>query len=630
MTLRQRIGFCLGLLPLALGGQVFEAYDRAWAARYDGPAAGFDQVRALAVAPNGDIVAVGQSRGFGDVFQALVWRITPAGAPSSVWPDTGAGVGVRRFSSPIGHAGAEAVAIGPDDSVHVGGFVEIPFQDDDYQVLKLDAVGNLSSTWPDVGHGTGVRRYNRLSGPDQVRAIALADNGDVFVTGRSAGVTVPPAAVTIRYTAAGAAGFVAGYYSSGTLSTEPVGLLPWADGGVVVGGRTMWPNGRNAYFLLRYTSAGALSSAWPGATNGVRLYTGLDTGTNSEMAGLAQRADGGVVATGRSANTDGRYDATTISWAANGDLLWVVRRRAFAPQNDAGVAVAVGSDGDIFVLSESVSPTTGADFEVLRYTAAGAPSPAWPDVGWGVGVRRWNGAANGADRPRAMALDRLDNVYVTGESAIGGGAFALVMVKFTADGQLAWADSYEGPGGDIDQPTAVVIGANDVVVAGGSSTGVGSGQDAVVLAYTQQLPGWVDKPDSLLGAAGTNLRLSAAASSPGDLTYTWKRGGNVIGTGPALFPGPLGEDTAGEYELTVSDGFNVLRTSFLVGGMSVQAEFGNLMLRVFGPVGRTLAIDQSNDMQAWVPWQSFTLGASAMEFTPPLPNPMVFYRLRLP
>lgn len=625
------------LLPLALCGQISEAYERAWVARYDGPAAGFDQVRGIALAPNGDIIAVGQTRGFGDVFEMLAWRLTAAGQPSQSWPDNGAGVGIRRFRSLVGNSSAAAVVVRPDGDTFIAGYGTRLDRFEDFMTVRLDPSGDLSPLWPATStQGQGVRYYDRLGGADEIRAATLSTEGHIMVAGRSAGVTVPPVAVFIRYGQAGGqdGGQIYPTGSSGP-AAEAVGIIPWDGNGAVIGGRVQRPGGHFAYFIARFNANGSYSTAWPnlGSGAGLRFYTGAGSGlneTHSELTALARMADGGVVVTGLSANTDGRYDVATVAWSATGGRLWEVRRRAFAGGNDRGVALAVAPGGDILVLSESEGEGTGRDFELLRLTTAGAPSAAWPDTGHGVGVRRWNGAANGDDRPRALCLDRFGNVYVTGESARSGGGSSLVVIKFTADGRLAWEDAYEGPGGATDQPAAILIGAADTVVVGGTSAGDMTGQDALVAAYTQRLPTWEVEPAPVLGQGGEILRLSANAIGQPGLVTTWRRNGQVVGSGQVLLPGPLTEQTAGDYEVSVSDGFNTLTATFPVAGMALVLESGQVHLRVLGPNDRALAIDSSQDLQLWTPWQAFSLTSGAVEYAVPLPQTRVFYRLRLP
>lgn len=625
--------FCVlgSLLPTLLGVQASEPFVRAWEARYNGPASGFDQVKAMALAPNGDVIMVGQTRGTGDVFEMLAWRVTAAGEPSSAWADNGAGVGVRRFRSVVGNSSAEAVVVRPDGITFIGGYRTTLDKFEDSVLINLTPAGELNPSWPTVGTTypeMGIRNYDRIGGPDQIRALALSTDGNLLAAGRTVGVSSPSLALYLQYNLSGVRVGGQIYPTSGTNAAEAIGIVPMGSNGSVVGGRLLGVTGKYAYLFMRLNAGGGYTD-WLGGTTGVRTYTGINL-SNSEMAALARRTDGGVVATGRSANTDGLYDATTVSLSSNGTRIWDVRRRADPAGNDGGVALAVAPSGEIFVLSESTGGSTDSDFEILRYTAAGALSTAWADVGHGVGIRRWNGAADGADRPKAMVLDRLGNVYAAGETAVGDGSFAWVVVKFTAAGVLAWVDTYVGPGGEFDQPVALALGADDTVYAAGSSSGLSTGQDAAVIAYTQTFPELTVAPASVLGQEGGSLRLSATATGNPGLSYTWSREGQVVGSGPTLFPGPITAATAGNYTLSVSDGFNVITSSFFVSSLKILPGEGDLTLRVLGPAARNFVLDSSPDLVTWTPGAPFTVPAGLREFSVSLPAERIFYRLRAP
>src|SRR3989442_6339982 len=81
---------------------------------------------------------------------------------------------------------------------------------------------------------------------------------------------------------------------------------------------------------------------------------------------------------------------------------------------DVGGSVVTDLAGNVYVTGTSMGSGTGLDYVTIKYSPSGAPSPTWPDVGFGVGVRRYNGPVSGFDEAIKIFVDPMGNVYVTG------------------------------------------------------------------------------------------------------------------------------------------------------------------------------------------------------------------------
>jgi hypothetical protein len=103
------------------------------------------------------------------------------------------------------------------------------------------------------------------------------------------------------------------------------------------------------------------------------------------------------------------------------------------------------------------SAARGDDILVVKYNAAG--HALW--------TRVWDGGGGGAvgDWARAVACDAKGNVYVTG-SAGGSVNYDIVTIKYSSSGAFKWKMVWAGEESSSDEPQAMAVDANGVVVAG--------------------------------------------------------------------------------------------------------------------------------------------------------------------
>lgn len=96
-----------------------------------------------------------------------------------------------------------------------------------------------------------------------------------------------------------------------------------------------------------------------------------------------------------------------------------------------------------------------------------------------------------------------------------------------------------------------------------------------------------------------------------------------------LFRGAFRPGLAGNYELRVTDGFNILSASFFVAGMGIGLDQGAVSLQLHGAAGRSLIIDASSDLEQWSQWQTINHAGGTLEIPVPAVERM-FFRLALP
>ena len=205
---------------------------------------GMDYVNAVALQPDGRIIAVGQITVFSSPpsYDFALARYTPDG---KLDPSFGRGGIVRTDVGGIDDA--NAVALQPDGRIVVVGSTG-PSGGEDYAVVRYVPDGNLD---PSFGRGGIVR--TDVGGIDHARAVALQPDGRIVVAGT----------VLARYTSDGT--LDPSFGSGGIVKTRGFGsfsavaLQP--DGKVVAGGSTYPVQVAGDFAFARYTPDGTLDAS---------------------------------------------------------------------------------------------------------------------------------------------------------------------------------------------------------------------------------------------------------------------------------------------------------------------------------------------------------------------------------
>jgi uncharacterized delta-60 repeat protein len=388
---------------------------------------------AVTVQPSdGKIVAAGDSSGG---FTAA--RYTTAGALDSTF-GSGGSVAISFFQNEFEHLGG--AAIDGSGRIVLAGVANNSRQGKAYIALaRLNSNGSLDSSFGSKGKVTTL-----ITQGAEIDALVIQPDGKPLV----AGWTFGGSALLARYNANGG---LDSSFGSGGIVTTTLGfgqtnyhsLALQSDGKILAGGVESPSATGNPYIftVARYSASGTLDATFD--SGGVVTTT---IGGNPDwqpvygVLGLLVQSNGMIVAAGTvPSNTGGsseevalaRYDATghlDPSFGTGGVVVTPTPASVF----DYTAAAALQSDGSIVVAGDH-QDATGTDFEVERYTSAGALDTTFGGTGI-VTTAIGSGAA-----AHALLIQPSDGKIVMAGSGVSESQFALARYLGSATPSTATA-----------------------------------------------------------------------------------------------------------------------------------------------------------------------------------------------
>ncbi len=439
-----------GVASLMLCGGLLAQVNEAFVSRYNGPANGDDEAKALKIDAEGNIYITGTSAGIGTGADYVTIKYSPEGR--ELW--------VRRYDGPA-HAedSARALALDAEGNVYVTGESMGLGTGMDYATVKYDR----------DGHQLWIRRYD---GPDHLQdhavAIAVDCHGRVYVTGTSRGQDTGFDYATVAYDAHGNELWVQRYNGPEDEDDFPSAIAVDGESNVYVTGSSEGEDTHLDYTTIKYGPHGA--EMW------VRRYNGPDNDEDIAWA-LGLDADENVYVTGQSTGLSHNYDIATVKYDPHGNEVWVQRYNdnGMRTEDNSGRAITIDADGFVYVAGSSVESGLG-DYATIKYGPDG--TELWSKL--------YRGPRVGANIATAMAVGPKGNVYVTGRSVGVGTGPDYATIKYDADGVEQWVERYNGPGNGEDVANALALDADSNVYVTGSSVGIGTGKDCATIKYTEE------------------------------------------------------------------------------------------------------------------------------------------------
>ena len=337
-------------------------------------------------------------------------------------------------------------------------------------------------------------------------AVAVDQYGNVFVTGTSVDTTsIYGNMTTIAYSGVGMPLWTNRYKGTGLGGTSAASSMALdSEGNVFVAGNSYGPDGYQHYAAVAYSGAG------------VPLWTNQYIGpvnVNDGASAVAVDSNGNVFVTGLSDNTNGFYDYLTVAYSGAGAPLWTNRYGTGSASSPT--AIAVETNGDVFVTGYSWSGVGFPDYAMVACTASGVP--LW--------TNRYDGPVHRDDRAIGMAADGQGNVIVAGYSTGISSHYDYVTIAYSSAGVPLWTNRYNGPGDGTDQATAVAVdNSGNVFVTGYSWNGTTYEFATIKYSVVQPIPLFVQRQSNQVVLTWTDpvFNLQSAPTPSGSFT-------NVLG-----------------------------------------------------------------------------------------------------
>jgi hypothetical protein len=294
------------------------------------------------------------------------------------------------------YAGTSA-AVDTNGNVYVAGFST------DFGTVKLNAAG--SNLWQAT--------YSWFWSPNVSQLVAVDGNGNVDVAGSQAyncdqyGCYYQM--LLVQYDANGNQNWAAENLGDSYTPVQVKGLV--------------LDNAANIYFVAN--SYFSPYSTFKCAANGSEIWGADDPTANGGSAayGLAVDSGGNAFVTGGDAHyyPNTPFPIGTYKIGTNGAYVWTNLYYSVPVASSVGTAIAVDQGNSVYVTGYSPGTSSGNDIVTIKYDNNGAQS-------W---LQRYNGPGNGNDAGNAVAVDNNGNVYVTGYDTTAAGGTEIVTIKYS-------------------------------------------------------------------------------------------------------------------------------------------------------------------------------------------------------
>jgi len=263
------------------------------------------------------------------------------------------------------------------------------FNKNNFSLNSAVTQNNLSETQSllNSAEEAWVRHYasGRFPGHDEITAMTVDEDGNVYVTGYSSNPAFGLAYLTIKYNSSGKQIWTVRYGGTGNGDDVALAIQVDASKNVYVTGKS-WSGTSYDYATIKYNSAG--DEQW------VVRYNGPGNDDDQAKA-LAVDKRGNVYVTGTSPGAGTFDDYATIKYNSIGNEEWVTRYNGSRDSIDQAIALALDDSGNVYVTGVSIGAGTSGDYATIKYASSGKEK-------WAI---RYNGSENSSNKPPSLWMD---------------------------------------------------------------------------------------------------------------------------------------------------------------------------------------------------------------------------------
>jgi hypothetical protein len=411
-----------------------------WVARYERPSGSSAIANQMALDKVGNCYVLGNRPVSGGIGGILTIKYNSNG--DTVW--------TRTYNIGSGNAAVNtAITADSVGNVYVLGYIGPTFGPYDIVLVKYNTSGQQQ--W--------IKTYLSSFPGD----VALDNTGNIYVCGG-----IGNSALLIKYNSNGDTIWTRTYNIAGNGSGAGH-IKVNGQGYVYLGGSSRNISTNQYYFLaLKYDS------------NGIYQWHNTYTSTGFEtMRAMTIDVFGNCYLAGN--GSDGVTDGgLTIKYSPSGVQLWlrVLRYAQGTNAND----IITDINGNIYVTGAYTLGGGNFNYFTIKYNTIG-------DSNW---VRTYNGSANDNDEAYSVALDDLNDIYVTGRSINSSSSWDYTTIKYDSNGIQKWIQIYNNQTVNAeDVANKIILDKNKNIYVSGLSKGVVGGPlDYVTIKYSQTVGIW--------------------------------------------------------------------------------------------------------------------------------------------
>lgn len=223
-------------------------------------------------------------------------------------------------------------------------------------------------------------------------------------------------------------------------------------------------NGNKDFTTIKYNSSG--TQQW------VQPYN-TPLNKDDEASSIVIDDSSNVYVTGYI--TLGNTEIYTIKYNKNGVFQWGYTYGGQGNQDDKAYGITIDALRNIYIIGYSNRGQTGNDFILLKLNFNG-------QLLW---TSSYNGNANGDDKGYGIAVDRFQNIIITGQSTNVNSGYDYATIKYNCDGEVLWTSIYDGCDNQDDKPYGIVVDSiGNVYITGSSNTDSTEGsEDFLTIKY---------------------------------------------------------------------------------------------------------------------------------------------------